>query len=209
MFAIISNLPIVWFEFVLWDCALFQWKACEDRLWLEWDLFRGVNEVSCKIYWFPSINRNIAIWSIVTFRLYSSKKTTRRWSIHSTLSIDYQLLSGGILGPFKWRTKCMRIRYLFLSNDLFIQQLIVAEWEGTSHEWSVPYCLEETSIVHSLSMNGSGQTQDDEEHFQCNSMTNSYTNSIKRFRTLSMGTNRTRQIGAQEVTKRNLSSWTR
>lgn len=208
MFAIISNLPIVWFEFVLWDCALSQWKACEDRLWLEWDLFRGVNEVSCKIYWFPSINRNIAIWSIVTFRLLFQKDNKK--IVHPFHSFNrLPTIVRGILGPFKWRTKCMRIRYLFLSNDLFIQQLIVAEWEGTSHEWSVPYCLEETSIVHSLSMNGSGQTQDDEEHFQCNSMTNSYTNSIKRFRTLSMGTNRTRQIGAQEVTKTNLSSWTR
>lgn len=48
---------------------------------------------------------------------------------------------------FKWQTNCARICYLFLSNYLFIQQLIVAEWEGRSCEWSVPVCLEETAIV--------------------------------------------------------------
>lgn len=78
----------------------------------------------------------------------------RRWS---------KAIVPGISFPLKWQTKCMGIRYLFLSNDLFIQQLIVAEWEGRPDEWSVPNCLEDRPLS-TLSVNGTEHRKDNEKN---------------------------------------------
>lgn len=69
----------------------------EKRAKIDFDL-NGIYSGESMKYPAKSIGSQV---STVTLRsdplslfAYSSKKTTRRWSIHSTLSIDYQLLSG-------------------------------------------------------------------------------------------------------------------
>lgn len=103
------------------------------KIFSQW--IRSIEEInrlsSVILYWSPNINRNIAI-CLCDLRIVSLAYLSASlfFSIGWTINWQRNLLSCAFL---KWWTNCVWIGYLFLSNCLFIQQLIVAEWVG----WTV------------------------------------------------------------------------